>query len=416
MRIILRQETVVLTSLALILFTGSCKKEYKPDYEYFVSKEFKVSYSESEILNLLSFISAVYPEINTLKQSVVSDVDVFRVVYKTTINGVRINASGLACFPKNKGEYPILCFQNGTNTVKANAPSKNAGNPLYQMIEVVASLGYVVVIPDYPGFGESENIVHPYLIKEPTIQSIIDMLYSLKESTVYEMPGLTLKNEYYLIGYSQGGWATLNLHKALEISYPDDFRLRGSVCGAGPYDMQMLFSQMIGSQTYMMPVYLGYIAFAYHSYDQFLNRLSEIFNEPYDARIESLYNGTLTSAQINDQLSTSIPELIRAELISGFATSPNYRQIRDALEANSVTPWKTETPLLMIHGGADTSVSPLSTDVMYEGMIRAGTSEEVCHKEIIPDLDHGKGIIPCMIKGLVFLNEIRLVNKGDQSG
>ena len=40
----------------------------------------------------------------------------------------------------------------------------------YQLVEIIASLGYVVVIADYPGFGESSQIPHPYLIKEPTVQ------------------------------------------------------------------------------------------------------------------------------------------------------------------------------------------------------------------------------------------------------
>jgi pimeloyl-ACP methyl ester carboxylesterase len=237
------------------------------------------------------------------------------------------------------------------------------------------------------------------------------MLYAVKESGSVEFPGIIIKNEYYLIGYSQGGWATLALHKAIENNYSADFKLSGSVCGAGPYDLKMLFQEMISSQTYNSPVFLGYIAYAYSVYNQFTNPITQIFNEPYATRLGSLFNGNMASAQINAQLTTSIPELIKGDLISGFETSGDYESIRKALEINSITAWKTEIPLLLLHGGDDISVKPLSTEIIYQNLIQAGTSSEICKKEIVPGVDHGKGIFPCMIRGLMFLRDLREKNK-----
>ena len=125
------------------------------------------------------------------------------------------------------------------------------------MIEIIASMGYVVVIADYPGFGESAQIPHPYLVTKPTVKSLVDLLYAAKEIAGSEFPEITIKNEYYLLGYSQGGWATLALHKALELDYSNDFNLKGSSCGAGPYDILKLLEGMVNAPTYPMPVYLG---------------------------------------------------------------------------------------------------------------------------------------------------------------
>jgi hypothetical protein len=44
---------------------------------------------------------------------------------------------------------------------------------------------------------------------------------------------------------------------------------------------------------------------------------------------------------------------------------------------------------------------------MYDAMISAGTSSEICRKVIFPGLDHGEGLIPGMIEGLSFLLDIR---------
>jgi pimeloyl-ACP methyl ester carboxylesterase len=271
------------------------------------------------------------------------------------------------------------------------------------MIELVASMGYVVVIPDYPGFGASAQIAHPYLITEPTVRSIVDMLLAVKELGKSDIPGITLKNQYFLVGYSQGGWATMALHKALETEYSNEFNLGGSVCGAGPYDINYLFQTMINASTYPVPAYLGYIVHAYSAYDQFTNPVNDILNEPYAYRLNSLYTGLLDISQINSQLTTSITGLIKSDFISGFSSLPKFSTIRDALTRNSIIPWHTFKPLYMLHGGSDTQVNPAVTTYFYDAMITAGTSAGVCTKEILPGLDHGDGVTPCMIKGFKFI-------------
>ncbi len=407
-KILLRSVSVIFMSL--LIFTSCSKDETKPEYPHYVSNELALTLSQTYINSMLTAASATIPDLANLKPLVKSDVEVFKVVYKTQVNGEEIKASGIVCFPTQSGDYPVISFQNGTNTVNSLAPSENVLSNLYQMIEVVASMGYVVVVADYPGFGESVNIVHPYLVKEPTVQSLVDMLYATTELAGAEFPDITLKNEYYLLGYSQGGWATLALHKALELDYQNDFNLAGSACGAGPYNISLLFEGMVNVPTYPMPIYLGYILNAYKSYNQFTNPITDIFKEPYASKVSSLYNGLLTSEAINSQLTTSIPGLINADFLAGYTTSPNYSSVRDALRNNSVTAWNTNKPLLLVHGGSDTQVNPVSTENMYSAMIQAGTSQSLITKIIVPNVDHTDGIIPCMLQGIFFLQGLNNSN------
>jgi len=391
----------------IISVVSSCKKEDEPEYKYFESKELILTYTTDYINNLLNYASGIYPELDDLKPYVLHSVDIYKVVYKTKINSKTINASGLICVPSEEGEYPLICFQNGTNTVNDYAPSEYANNPAYQFVEIIASMGYVIIMPDYPGFGESSEIPHPYLIKEPTVRSIIDMLFTARELDSGELPDLIIKNELYLMGYSQGGWATLSLHKALEQDYKAEFNLKGSACGAGPYDLNLLIDGMTNISTYPMPVYIGYIINAYSAYNQFTNPVSDILNEPYASRLGDLYNGTLTSDEINNQLTTSIPDLFTSDFLSGFESEAKYSSVRTSLTENSITAWNTSIPLFFIHGGGDTAVNPLTTENIYDGMIQAGTSTEICKKEIIPDLDHGDAVVPAMIKGLTFIMSLQ---------
>jgi len=395
----------------VMLFFSSCKKEDSlPDYKYFVSKELLMTYNQTYIGSLINTAAGALPEISSLAPLVKSDVNVYRVVYTTTIDGVSTNVSGLVCVPVTGGEYPVLSFQNGTNTVNAFSPSEFSISYNYQFIEIIASMGYVVAIPDYPGFGESSQIAHPYLVKEPTVRSLVDMLYSVKELAPSELEGITIKNEYYLLGYSQGGWASLALHKALETEYSTDFNLKGSACGAGPYDIFLLMQEMTSAATYPMPVYLGYIVNSYKAYNQFTNPVTDIFNEPYASRLGTLYNGIKGSDEINAQLTSSIPDLITSGFLAGFKTSPDYASVREALNRNSISGWHTLKPVLFMHGENDRSVNPVSTENIYSEMILAGTPADICTKVIIPGVDHGDGAAPFVIQGIKFLNSLKESN------
>lgn len=404
---------ILIPSVFIVLFLSfftSCKKDDNiTTYTYFVSKQFAVEYNKGYITNLIDLAAVSIPDIAGIKTLMKEDISVYKVTYKTKVNGNQINASGLVCVPKAPGEYPVLSFQNGTNTINAYSPSQSPLDYTYQLVEFIASMGYVVVIADYPGFGASSDIAHPYLVREPTVQSLVDLLYTVKEVAGSELPGITLKNEYYLLGYSQGGWATLALHKALEQNYNSDFTLAGSSSGAGPYDITVLLQGMVNKSTYPMPYYLAYIVNAYISYNQFTNPVTDIFNEPYASRVSTLFTGAQTADQINSQLTTSIPGLINADFLAGFMTSAKYSSVRSALSSNSISAWKTAKPLLMVHGANDTQVDPVSTENMYNAMILAGTSTDILKKFVVPGVNHGDGAIPCMIKGILFLNTLHSI-------
>jgi pimeloyl-ACP methyl ester carboxylesterase len=386
---------------------ASCRKDKEPVYDYFISGEFAVTYPTTSVNFLIDQAAQTYPGISSLKTHVEGNVSVYKLYYHTNPAGVDIKASGLVCVPSVPGEYPVLCFQNGTNTQYDYAPSVYLTYPYYQLVEIIASMGFIVVIPDYPGFGSSTEVSHPYLITDPTVQSITDMFRAVKEGRETMFPGITVKNEYYLMGYSQGGWATASLHKALENDYSKEFNLAGSVCGAGPYNLTNLFLGIIGSATYPMPSYLCYIINAYKSYQQFTNQLTDILREPYATRLSSLYNGTLGLDQINNQLNDTISVLFNPEFVSGYVSSPSYSSLREALAFNSVTPWHTSKPLFLGHGDSDTHVSVTTTETFYNAMINAGTSSNNITKVIYPGLDHNGALLPCITDGLIYLLSIR---------
>ena len=400
---------LVMVLLPLLLMQSCSEKEPDPfeDNLFLVSSKVEYMRTKENMVTLLNYAAILYPEVAELIPEVITGVNIYSITYTTTFMGEDVLASGLIMVPSVPGAYPVLSYQNGTNTLNANAPSVDPDYQAYQFLQCVASTGYVVVLADYLGFGVSDDMAHPYLHKESTVQTIVDMLYSLDEFDEDIAKDITVSDEYFLLGYSQGGWATLALLDALENDYGSDFTVKAASCGAGPYDLSYFNSYVLGLTEYPMPVFLGYISNAYTEYDLFANPLSDLYNDPYAGLIPGLYDGMHSSDQINNQLTVTIADLFKAAYINGYSTSASYQGVRDALTANSIQGWDSSVPLLFLHGTADDYVFPVLSERMHDAMLDAGTSPLTCIYEPLQDLDHSDGIVPAGLAGLEFFKAYR---------
>lgn len=402
-RFIIRLALLIIS--AAVVFS-SCNNDDKPVYDLYLSGEPVGEYQEAEINSKLNDLARSYPEIAGLGTFISDGVSIYRITYTSVVKGKNITASGLVSVPMTPGEYPVISFQNGINTMNSNCPSENPTYYLYQLAEFVAAMGFVVLIPDYPGFGSSSGMPHPYLLKVPTLESVIRMIQAVSEAE-NEFVGISVKNECYLIGYSQGGLATYNAHTELELSFSSyGLNLRGSACGAGPYELEQMMSDLCSAQSYPIPAHIGYIINAWTYYDYISNTINELLKEPYASKLRKLYDGYHSIAEINSQLTTSMPDLFMDE----FRNSNwwvDFFSVASSLDWNSAYSYKSEIPILLVHGDADTQVNVSNTETLYNLMILNGTSPEMCKKMILPGLDHDEALMPFMIEGLKFLMNLR---------
>ncbi|HDR89150.1 MAG TPA: alpha/beta fold hydrolase [Bacteroidetes bacterium] len=385
----------------------SCEKEEDPfaGNAHLRSAEKLFSRTADYFSNLINTATIMYPEIHVLQDYVNDGADIYRIGYRTNFMGESITASGLLCIPATPGHYPILSFQNGTNTLLENAPSTNPGYELYQLLQSVASMGYVVVIADYIGFGASKQIFHPYLHKESTVQCLVDMLRAVNEFWEDIPTGITPLNSYYLTGYSQGGWSTLALLKALENEYKQEFQVTACACGAGPYDMHYFHDEVMSLEEYPSPGFLAYVSKAYIDHGIIDKKLNDLFQPSYATTIPQLFDGYHSIDEIHAALTTHLGDLFIPAYREGYLTDPDYADIRSALEENSVPAWHTEIPLLLVHGGEDDYVPTMLTHRLYDQMIQEGTSPSTCSKIILEGKNHGEGIVPASLQGLLFFQE-----------
>lgn len=391
--------------ILLILNFSSCHflfnkdDDDKPQHEYLVSHELEQTYLPDYIRMVFGQISNQFPEIEAISNRVKHGILIYKITYKTTFRDKPVIASGLACFPTGEGSFPILSFQNGTNTLHKNAPSANPNNELFLLLEAITSTGFVVVIPDYLGFGSSKDMFHPYLHKESTVQTVLDMLRAVKElAGEYNYP---VKNELYITGYSQGGWATMQIQKAIEEKYMGEFNLKASSPGAGPYDLNFVKEHILKQNNYPMPYFFGYI---YNSliniYEDEVTSVGEIFNSPYDALIPKLFDGTKSGDEINSQLTTNTDLLFTENFRLNYKTGEMFEPLTQVFEENSIEAWNTSIPTLLVHGKADTYVPSDVTQFIYNGFTEKGAGNRV-NLELIPGLDHTDAVVPA---GLMAIN------------
>ena len=340
-----------------------------------------------------------YQQAGLFTHNVISNVEVKQIEYQTSLGGDRLVASGLLCYPSKPGSYPIICFQNGTNVLHVEAPTENPDNELFTLLESIASMGFIVVIPDYPGFGSSNHKVHPYLIKDETVQSSEDLLLATREYLSKEVNETTSNDQLYLMGYSQGAWATLQLQHKIEQEGFGSFELVGSSCGAGPYSISDLFMAKLTNELTTeipQPYFFAYMMNAYKEYEMLGTlELKDIFNEPYASNIPGLFNGRNSSSVINDSLSTDISKLINKEYLEGITNiNSKYLPVRKSYAHNDIHAWQIKTPTWLFHGSTDKVVPPVVTADMVKSFRMAGSSDHILKECILLGLGHTQAVIP----------------------
>ena len=389
-----------ITFVLLIAFLiVSCGKNDDPIVEespftYLESETYITTISQGTAQFLFSALAAQFDDDGTMDNEVTSGAMVYKVAYRTTFEGEPLTVSGLVSVPDRPGNYPVISFQNGTNVEYSEAPTAKPGNDLFVVLESFASLGFIVVIPDYPGFGESKQVFHPYLERDNMVPSLVDFLKATREFVSQNHIVASLNEDLYLMGYSLGGWSTLQLQREIELNGLEDYQLKASSCGAGPYNLNLLNELIVGRESYPMPYFLAFLMQAYHVHGKFSNPLNTIFADEYAAKIPGLFNGINTGGEINAQLTTSITDLFDADFRAGYASNATYQPIQQALSDNSVEAWNTTTPTRLFHGENDTFVRTELSTQMKQDFSDLGVSDDLVKMVVMPGEDHQSGILP----------------------
>jgi len=263
--------------------------------------------------------------------------------------GDQIIVSGAMFLPQGIDDLPMMSMQHGTETKRDLVASVFPGNSVERVIGLVtASMGYVTVVPDYPGFGVS-NMMHPYLHEASLVPCVIDLMRACQSYSSKNQ--ITLNGKLFLSGYSEGGYVTLLTQKVIEEKYFSEFNLTAVAPLAGPYDLKGMTDSIFKSGNYGTTAYIGYFLTAYDDLYGW-NRLDDYFVAPYADKMPGLYDGSKTWGEIVNQLPASFSELMNPVYIADYLNG-DEPDFTNAVQENTLLDWTPLTPIHFFHGDAD---------------------------------------------------------------
>ena len=162
-------------------------------------------------------------------------------------HGDSITLSGLVTIPTDQPAKGIILIPHYTILSNNEAPSIK---PTYEVS--LFSEDYVLLVPDYIGYGVTSDRPHPYLAGEITAINGIDMV--LAAQTMLDTMDLHIPlDSIYIMGYSQGGFSALWTMRVIEEAYADRIHVKGCFVGDGPYDVAVTYDATMAGKRISMP-------------------------------------------------------------------------------------------------------------------------------------------------------------------
>ena len=182
-----------------------------------------------------------------------------RVMYRSTSRtGTPIAVTGTVLTPTKpwlgNGSRPVVGYAVGTQGLGDQcAPSRQlAAGSEYEgaFISGLLARGYGVVVTDYEGLGTAG--VHTYIDRVSQGHAVLD---SIRAAQRLPEAGLPDAGPVGITGYSQGGGAAASAAE-LAASYAPELKIKGTVAGATPADLDIVARNLDGS------LYFGFLGYA----------------------------------------------------------------------------------------------------------------------------------------------------------
>ena len=349
-------------------------------------------------------------------------ISVYDIKYETEGEGGYIDTlSGLVAFPHSPIEaFPILSYQHGTAVNDASAPSLaglTMDNPEVLIISLVtAPSGFITLFPDYEGLGDP-NKFHPFIIAESYTHSVINMVRAVKQLSA-ELEGddqFQFNDQLFLIGYSEGGYATMAVQRGIELNFSDEFTITTSCPMAGPYDLAgTMVDYFLSIPSYPKPFYVPFVLTSHLWYYQGEDVDFGDYFEPFWAdTLPSLFDGTHFGDEIDALMPENPLDIILPDVLEEFTNNEDHF-FRQTLQQNTLLDWIPMSPTYLYHGIGDDIVPFQNAQVAYDTFVSNGADSVTL--TLYPEEmgGHGEVATTCLFAGFDVISDRQAISpKGD---
>jgi hypothetical protein len=333
-----------------------------------------------------------------------------KVTYQSTgADGQVHSMTGLLILPNSiiggKPSVPILMYQHGTEVYRPFSPSQylthqdNPTNyPEVMVAAAIASTGYAVAMVDYEGMGDNSD-PQPHVVGATLAQQVIDLLKAsitiIGGTAGNSSSPCSWNSQLFLMGYSEGGYATMAATRELQLNYATQFTVTASAPLSGPQDLsgtmrELILSNIPFKAPYFIPMLLTSYNYAYGGQTNYFSPGFAMLS-PYDTTIPPLFDGNTQSDAISEAMGmtfspvnlitteSTLSQPFIAQLSS--VTSPvfSFLQENDSyrLPGQLSSTWVPTVPIMMIHDVNDDLVPYANSQVAFNAFSTAGAKNHV---------------------------------------
>ncbi len=304
-------------------------------------------------------------------------VKTYKVLYNTVSwDSSSTVASGLLCVPVGLPcKTALVSYQHGTTTQRNQVASYEQGGEWFISL-IAAAVGFVSIQPDYLGLGYNTLPLHPYQHAHTEATSVIDLIRATRD-TVAAL-GAPVDDQLFLIGYSQGGHATMAAHQLIQQQLDSTMHVTASAPGSGAYDMGGVMADLLTSgQPYPAPYYLPYLVLAYNEVYNIFPADSDFFIHPYDTVLPPLFYapGGADGNTVDNDMPNVPVQIMQPVLVDSFISDSNNNNdvFRNLLRENDTYNWIPTSPIHMYGCDGDQYVPFENAKVAYAHFIQNGT-------------------------------------------
>jgi predicted esterase len=258
-------------------------------------------------------------------------VSVYRVRYNTIGGaGESADASAAIFVPTGAGatcanSRPVLLYAHGTSLQKSYDMADIANNTEARLVAAVfAAQGFVVVAPNYTGYGGSSLGYHPYLDRIAQSADMIDALRAARSS--FTAIGVRDSGKLMVTGYSQGGYVALATQRAMQETGNGEFTLTAAGGMSGPYAIERFGDELFGGAprdgaTLVVPFIINA---GQHATAALYNTPADVYEAQYAPTIADLVPGTLGAGDLASQGKLPATALFAADSMPQTAGYAQY--------------------------------------------------------------------------------------------
>lgn len=338
---------------------------------------------------------------------------VWRVLYRsTTFEGAPAAVSGLIAVPDRDpppGGFTVVTLAHGiVGTARICAPSlspfrsrsilpsvlapdKDADALYFVLVKPFVDAGYAVTATDYRGLGTPGP--SPLLIGEDEARNVLDAARAIRR-----FPGLTLSDQTFIWGQSQGGHSASFAAQAVT-RYAPELRVPGIVLGAPAAELGVILDN-IAALTGKSPLTALFVTIVRAWSAAYPGLDAATVLTPLGLRRMSVVDRACLGDVVLTFTSKNAPAYINGPGIH----SPAWQQ---RLDENTVPTARFGAPIHLFQGTADQIISEAATDAFYRRLCGAGNTIDY---KTYQGLGHIDAIRPSMPATLAWMAD-RLAGK-----